>query len=131
MGNINQAAFYVTDDIKFGNFSINAGLRDDQYNGLLSKNGIQPRLGLSYLVNRTGTVLRAAYSRTFETPFNENLLLSSATGGGGLAQNIFGAKASFPSSRIPEPVQRRLAAEHRALAGIRRRLFLEIYPQRL
>ena len=28
----------------------------------------------------TGTVLRAAYSRTFETPFNENLLLSSATG---------------------------------------------------
>ena len=25
-------------------------------------------------------MLRAAYSRTFETPFNENLLLSSATG---------------------------------------------------
>jgi len=40
--------------------------------------------------------LRAAYSRTFETPFNENLLLSSATGSGGLAQNIFGANASVP-----------------------------------
>ncbi len=38
--------------------------------------------------------MRAAYSRTFETPFNENLLLSSATGSGGLAQNIFGAKGS-------------------------------------
>lgn len=95
-GNINQAAFYVTDDIKFGDFSINAGFRDDQYNGLVSKNGPQPRLGLSYLVNRTGTVLRAAYSRTFETPFNENLLLSSATGAGGLAENVFGAKASLP-----------------------------------
>ena len=96
LGNINQYAFYVTDDIKLGNFSVNVGLRDDQYNGLVSKNGIQPRLGTSYLVNRTGTVLRAAYSRTFETPFNENLLLSSATGSGGLAQSGFGAKGSFP-----------------------------------
>jgi hypothetical protein len=95
-GNINQFAFYATDDIKFGDFSVNAGFRFDQYNGLVSKNSPQPRLGLSYLVNRTGTVLRAAYSRTFETPFNENLLLSSATGSGGLAQNIFGAKASLP-----------------------------------
>ncbi len=32
-----------------------------------------------------------AYSRTLETPFNENLLLSSATGLGGLAQNVFGS----------------------------------------
>jgi hypothetical protein len=79
-----------------GGFSVNIGFRDDQYNGLVSKNGPQPRLGLSYLVNRTGTVLRAAYSRTFETPFNENLLLSSATGSGGLAENVFGAKASLP-----------------------------------
>lgn len=96
LGNINQAAVYVTDDIKLGDFSINAGFRDDQYDGLVSKNGPQPRLGLSYLVNKTGTVLRAAYSRTFETPFNENLLLSSATGAGGLAENVFGAKASVP-----------------------------------
>jgi hypothetical protein len=96
LGTINQAALYVTDDIRFGDLSINMGFRYDQYNGLVSKNGPQPRLGLSYLVNRTGTVLRAAYSRTFETPFNENLLLSSATGSGGLAQNVFGAKGSFP-----------------------------------
>ena len=95
-GNVDQFAFYAADEIKWGDFSVNVGFRDDQYNGLVSKNGLQPRLGLSYLVNRTGTVLRAAYSRTFETPFNENLLLSSATGSGGLAQNIFGAKASLP-----------------------------------
>jgi hypothetical protein len=94
--NINQAAFYVMDQITLGNLSINVGLRDDQYNGLVSKNGVQPRLGLSYLLKPTGTVLRAAYSRTFETPFNENLLLSSATGAGGLSQNIFGANGSVP-----------------------------------
>ncbi|MBV9083423.1 MAG: TonB-dependent receptor, partial [Acidobacteriaceae bacterium] len=89
--NINEAGFYVTDQITVGNFTVNAGLRDDQYNGLVAKNGIQPRLGISYLEKRWGTVFRASYSRTFETPFNENLLLSSATGSGGLAQNVFGA----------------------------------------
>jgi hypothetical protein len=93
---ISEAAFYVTDEMTFGGLTVNAGFRDDQYDGLVSKNGPQPRLGLSYLVKPTGTVLRAAYSRTFETPFNENLLLSSSTGAGGLAQNIFGAQASVP-----------------------------------
>ena len=93
---INQLAFYVSDTIKLGDFNIDAGLRDDQYNGLVSKNGIQPRLGLSYHVHPSDTVLRLAYSRTFETPFNENLLLSSATGTGGLAANVFGAQASIP-----------------------------------
>ncbi len=96
LNNITQIAFYVTDEIKLGNFTINAGLRDDEYRGLVTKNGIEPRLGLAYLVKSTGTVLRAAYSRTFETPFNENLLLSSSTGAGGLAQNAFGANGVTP-----------------------------------
>jgi hypothetical protein len=48
------------------------------------------------MLDRTHAVFRFAYSRTVETPFNENLLLSSSTGTGGLAQNIFGAKASVP-----------------------------------
>jgi hypothetical protein len=95
-GNITQLAFYATDQITLGRFQINLGLRDDQYDGIVKRNGPQPRLGLSYLVQRTHTVLRTAYSRTFETPFNENLLLSSSTGSGGLAQNVFGAKASVP-----------------------------------
>jgi hypothetical protein len=95
-GNVSQYAVYLSDEIKWSNFSMNIGLRDDQYNGLVARNGVQPRLGLSYLVNHTGTVLRAAYSRTFETPFNENLLLSSAAGSGGIAESVFGAKASLP-----------------------------------
>ena len=92
--NINQYAFYITDSVKLGNLTVAIGLRDDQYNGLSSKNGIQPRLGLAYLIPHTNTVLRVAYSRTFETPFNENLVLSSGTGGGGLAQNVFGSVSS-------------------------------------
>jgi hypothetical protein len=92
--NVNQYAFYVQDTVKLGHLTINAGLRDDQYNGLASANGIQPRLGLSYLIPHSNTVLRAAYARTFETPFNENLILSSGTGSGGLAANVFGSQSA-------------------------------------
>jgi outer membrane receptor protein involved in Fe transport len=93
--NISQYAFYAADDIRLRHFTIDIGVRDDLYRGLVAKSGTQPRLGLSYMLP-SNTVLRMAYSRTFETPFNENLLLSSATGAGGLAQTVFGAKASLP-----------------------------------
>lgn len=89
--NINQYAFYLQDRITLGNLTVNAGFRFDRYDGLTHNTGAEPRLGLAYNVKRTSTVLRASYARTFETPFNENLLLSSATGAGGLAQNIFGS----------------------------------------
>ena len=40
-------------------------------------------------------MVRISYSRSFETPYNENLVLSSSTGSGGLA-NVFGASAAAP-----------------------------------
>jgi len=89
--NINQYAFYAQDAIKAGNFLFKIGFRGEHYDGLTSNNGAGPRAGIAYNIKRTGTVLRLAYARTFETPFNENLLLSSATGVGGLAQNVFGS----------------------------------------
>ncbi|MBV9507727.1 MAG: TonB-dependent receptor [Acidobacteriia bacterium] len=92
--NINQYAFYIQDEIRFGNFVLTPGFRFDEYEGLVTKPGPQPRLGIAYNIRPAGTVLRAAYARTFETPFNENLLLSSATGLGGLAQSIFGSSGT-------------------------------------
>ena len=95
-GNINQYAVYVQDSVTLGNWSVNGGLRLDQYNGLSAAHGVEPRTGASYQIKKTGTVLRASFARTFETPYNENLLLSSASGVGGLATNVFGAYASAP-----------------------------------
>lgn len=94
--NINQAAFFGEDSMVLGNLNLTAGLRIDRYQGLSDANGVQPRLGVSYLAKRTGTVLRAAYSRTLETPYNENLILSSATGQGGLEANVFGGVDAIP-----------------------------------
>ncbi len=94
-GNVNQYAFYVQDQITAGNFVFTPGFRIDHYDGIgTTNNGVDPRLGIAYNIKKTGTVLRVAYARTFETPFNENLLLSSATGVGGLDQNVFGSTAT-------------------------------------
>jgi hypothetical protein len=90
-GNINQYAFYGMDNITAGRFLFTVGFRLDRYAGLTSRTEPEPRLGVSYNIKQTGTVLRASYARTLETPFNENLLLSSATGLGGLAQSVFGS----------------------------------------
>ena len=81
---IKQQAAYLQDDIKAGNVTLNLGLRLDHYDGLTSKTLLQPRLGVSYSVNKSGTVLRASYGRTMETPYNENLLLSAGYGLNGL-----------------------------------------------
>src|SRR5256885_1823987 len=81
---IKQQAAYVQDDIKAGNATLNLGLRLDHYDGLTTATLLQPRLGVSYAVIRSGTVLRASYGRTMETPYNENLLLSAGFGLSGL-----------------------------------------------
>ncbi len=76
-GTINQQAAYIQDDITAGNASIKLGVRMDHYDGLTSQTEIEPRVGMSYSVPATKTVFRASYGRTMETPYNENLLLSS------------------------------------------------------
>jgi hypothetical protein len=94
--NVNEYAFYIQDTITLGHFTFTPGLRIDRYNGLSQATAAEPRLGASYLLKGTGTVFRAAYSRSLETPYNENLILSSSTGAGGLATNVFGAFAARP-----------------------------------
>lgn len=74
---VKELALYVQDQIKAGDWVFNVGMRGDLYNGLTSARQAEPRVGLSYSVKPTNTVLRVSYARTLETPFNENLVLSS------------------------------------------------------
>jgi outer membrane receptor protein involved in Fe transport len=93
---IKQEAAYAQDSLTLGNATILLGVRFDNYDGITKANLVQPRLGFSYLLKRTNTILRGAYTRTFETPYNENLVLSSATGAGGLANGILGDSTNLP-----------------------------------
>ena len=81
---IKQQAAYVQDTITAGPVTIKLGLRVDHYDGLTSSTQAEPRLGFAYAVPNGGTVLRASYGRTAETPYNENLLLSAGYGLNGL-----------------------------------------------
>ncbi len=74
---VKEFAMYVEDSINWKSWSFNLGIRGDLYNGLTKANQAEPRLGLAYNIKKTNTVLRASYARTLETPFNENLILSS------------------------------------------------------
>jgi hypothetical protein len=74
---IKELALYVRDNITRGNWSLNLGLRGDLYNGITSGNQVEPRVGVAYNIKKTNTILRISYARTLESPFNENLILSS------------------------------------------------------
>jgi len=74
---VKQLAMYVQDTITWKNWAFNLGIRGDLYNGLTKATQAEPRLGVAYNVKQTNTVLRVSYARTLETPFNENLVLSS------------------------------------------------------
>ena len=74
---VKEMAVYIEDEIKAGNWDFNLGLREDLYNGLTKANQAEPRVGIAYNIKPTGTVGSISYARTLETPFNENLVLSS------------------------------------------------------
>src|SRR5262245_58211309 len=100
---VKQVAAYAQDAITLGDLALNLGVRFNNYAGISSDHLWQPRLGIAYHLKPTNTVLRASYSRTMETPYNENLILSSVTGGNGLADGILGDATAQPL----KPGQRR------------------------
>ena len=93
---IKELSAYIQDTVKLGRWTVKAGIRGDRYNGLSRARQIEPRLGISYHVAATNTVLRASYARLLLAPFNEGLLLGSSTGAGGLAGSGFGGFGASP-----------------------------------
>jgi hypothetical protein len=93
---IKQEAFYAQDILTLGQAAVSLGLRFDNYNGITKGKLLQPRLGISYHLKSTGTVLRGSFMRSFESPYNENLVLSSVTGAGGLANGVLGDTSNLP-----------------------------------
>ncbi len=74
---VKELGMYIDDQIKAGNWNFRLGIRGDLYNGLAIQRQAEPRVGVAYNVKPSSTVLAISYARTLETPFNENLVLSS------------------------------------------------------
>lgn len=80
-----QGSFYVQDQFSlFRNFTVHAGIRYDRSSVVLTEDLWSPRLGLSYHIPKTGSVIRAVYNRYFVPPPLEYLQLASALGVGAL-----------------------------------------------
>ena len=76
---------FFQDRIRWHRLTVSLGLRYDHYKFVAKGVQLQPRVGLAFHVKETGTVFRASYNRNYQTPPNENLLLSSSLEAGKLA----------------------------------------------
>jgi hypothetical protein len=90
---------FLQDSITMGRWRVSLGMRYDIYRFLSGGNQWQPRVGVSYHIRETGTVLRASYNRLYQTPPIENLLLSSSAVASSLAPPA--VAAAFGAEVLP------------------------------
>ncbi len=74
---LEQSAF-AEDLIRLGAWTVNAGLRWDHYQLLLNQNAFSPRISIGRSLPKMHAVMHASYDRIFQTPSNENILISSS-----------------------------------------------------
>jgi outer membrane receptor protein involved in Fe transport len=72
-----EQALFVQDQIRAGQWTLNAGLRWDHYRLVVHDNAFSPRLAVAWSWPDRNLVLRASYDRAFQTPAIENLLIAS------------------------------------------------------
>jgi hypothetical protein len=74
---LEQGAF-VEDLIRLGRWTVSAGIRWDHYQLLLNQNAFSPRFSVGRYLPSLNTVLHFSFDRVFQTPSNENILISSS-----------------------------------------------------
>jgi hypothetical protein len=98
---VKELALFAEDEIKAGNWDFNLGLREDVYNGLTDANQTEPRVGIAYNIKPSGTVMGISYARTLETPFNENLVLSSQGCGNAVLAPLLNCSTGVTTTMAP------------------------------
>lgn len=73
-----EQAFFAQDQIRWHNWTLNAGLRFDHYDLVVDQTAWSPRLGAAYFWRAANIVFRFSYDRVFQTPAFENLLVASS-----------------------------------------------------
>jgi hypothetical protein len=92
-----EVAAFVQDQIRAGDWTVNAGLRWDGYALVVHDRALSPRLAVAWSSPAHDLVLRATYDRVFQTPAFENLLLASSEAAGTLGDEVL---------RLPVPPSR-------------------------
>jgi hypothetical protein len=71
-------AGFLQDTFRWNALTASIGLRYDSNSLPAADRQLEPRVGVAYFVEKTGTVLRGAYNRVLYTPEYENILVSSS-----------------------------------------------------
>jgi len=111
-----MASAFTQGIARWGAATLNAGLRYDEYRFLVTGRQLQPRVGVAYRLPGSWGVLRLSYNRNYQTPPNENLLLSSSSEAAALA---------------PESVSRALGGSYRLMAPERQNVYEAGYERGL
>src|SRR5918994_7643754 len=69
---------FVQSSLRWRAATLTLGVRHDHYSFLVTGQQLQPRVGVAYQLPGSAGVIRASYNRNYQTPPNENLLLSSS-----------------------------------------------------
>ncbi len=116
-GNGSLYSVFAQDSVKWRRLVLGLGARYDNYRFLVRGNQLQPRVGLALNLKETGTVFRLSYNRNFQTPPNENLLLSSSAEAAKLAPES--VRRALGGTPVPLRSQRENVFE----AGIQQSIF--------
>jgi hypothetical protein len=73
-----EQSAYVQDLIRLGKWTVSAGLRWDHYQLLVNKNAFSPRVSVARYFPGADLVAHVSYDRVFQTPFFDNILISSS-----------------------------------------------------
>ena len=73
-----EQSLFAQDTMRYGNFTLSAGLRYVHYSLVVKDNAWSPRVGVAWYWSKADLLLRFSYDRVFVTPAMENLLLSSS-----------------------------------------------------
>jgi hypothetical protein len=69
---------FIEDLIRLGQWTVSAGIPWDHYQLLLDQNAFSPRMSVSRYLPSLKTALHLSFDRVFQTPSNENILISSS-----------------------------------------------------
>lgn len=73
-----EESAFVQDLIRLGKWTVSAGLRYDHYQLLVNKDAFSPRLSVARYFPGLDLVAHVSYDRVFQTPFFDNILISSS-----------------------------------------------------
>ena len=114
----------------FKNFTLDLGLRYDNYKFVISDNALSPRLGVAYYIPRTQTTLRVSYNRLFQTPPTENLLLASSAQAAAISPIAVLRGVTIVQPILPDKEHSFEAGAQQALTKLFR-LNLTVYQKRI